>query len=155
MTETAKFKRLCARVARLERFMFPVKPKPPLRDPTPSYTEARAAAIMERVAMLWCVSVEALSLADRHAKLVEPRHVAMYCIYWRCNNVTQERVSAMFKCKHHTTVTYALKAVQDRIDSDKRFAARVQDVMDWAVKMEEQPTRPATGGGSAATPELQ
>jgi chromosomal replication initiator protein len=83
--------------------------------------------IRDRVARAWDVSPDALSSKRRTREITEPRQVAMYLIRELLDRSLQN-IGALFGGRDHSTVIYAVKKVQERMDEDPEFARRVTQV---------------------------
>ncbi|TVR53904.1 MAG: chromosomal replication initiator protein DnaA [Gemmatimonadales bacterium] len=83
--------------------------------------------IRERVARAWDVPPESLSSKRRTREITEPRQVAMFLIRELLDRSLQN-IGALFGGRDHSTVIYAIKKVQQRIEEDPDFAQRVSQV---------------------------
>ena len=83
--------------------------------------------IRDGVAKAWDVSRDSLSSKRRTRDITEPRQVAMFLIRELLDRSLQN-IGAHFGGRDHSTVIYAIKKVQERMDEDPDFAQRVNRV---------------------------
>lgn len=85
--------------------------------------------IRDRVAGAWRVRPEALTSKQRTRMVTEARHVAMYAIR-ELLGLPLKQIGGHFGDRDHSTVLYSIQKVQQRMESDQDFRARVSDAME-------------------------
>ena len=81
--------------------------------------------IRERVAVLFGVSVEALSSKKRTKEVTMPRQVAMYLIR-ELLDLPLVEIGRLFGGRDHSTVIHSIQKVEEDLAADDAFHARVQ-----------------------------
>ena len=81
--------------------------------------------ILARVAALYQLRPEDLIDPDRSAPRVEARHVAMFLAFR--SRPDWSEIAAAFQ-RNHNTVRHAVKSVSARMDTEKKFRARVESM---------------------------
>ncbi len=124
------------RVQRLERLLFQKAPKlpPAMRPESVAFVNAIAAEAFRRAGIL----EQFIFSSNTNRRYSQPRHVALYVAYYRAKDATNEALAQVFHKKSASTVSCAVRAVQDRMDVDSSFARDVQSLMDWAEKWKPQ-----------------
>ncbi|MDP1580707.1 MAG: helix-turn-helix domain-containing protein [Candidatus Didemnitutus sp.] len=94
----------------------------------------RVERIVVYVADAYGYTLTMLQGRDRHARVSEARHVAIYLARLR----TEAGVEVLGRLLHrdHGTISYAAKAMRERIECDQRFAARVRKIGEALAMME-------------------
>lgn len=83
------------------------------------------AAIQERVAGYYGMPPKMMTSACRDRNFARPRQVAM-CLARRLTEHSFPRIGDMFGGRHHSTVIYAVRAVETRAASDGRLRRDVE-----------------------------
>jgi chromosomal replication initiation ATPase DnaA len=81
--------------------------------------------ILARVAALYQLRPEDIIDPDRSARLVEARHVAMFLAFR--SRPDWSEIAAAFQ-RNHNTVRHAVNSVSARMDTEKKFRARVESM---------------------------
>lgn len=76
----------------------------------------------------WGIPMDALKATDKHAHIVEPRHVAMY-LAAEALQLPHARVGHWLGGRDHGTVANALRRVRERMETSARFQERVQTLV--------------------------
>lgn len=108
---------------------FTVEGVAPILNPGTTDTEASPSMVLEKVAQVFAVDVEALQSSSRKRPVSEARQVSMYLMR-ECTSLSLPKIGQTFGGKDHTTVLYAIKKVKGRLQSDPTLAQRVQQVLD-------------------------
>ena len=90
-------------------------------------TELSPSMIRERVASAWGVSVDGLTSKKRTKELTVPRQVAMYLIR-ELLDVPLVEIGKLFGGRDHSTVIHSIQKVEEDLQTDEPFRARVQVV---------------------------
>jgi chromosomal replication initiator protein len=83
--------------------------------------------IRDRTAAEWGVRPEALATKRRTRDLTVPRQVAMYLLK-DLLDLSLVRIGALFGGRDHSTVIHSIRKVEQDMETDPSFAARVQRV---------------------------
>jgi chromosomal replication initiator protein len=89
--------------------------------------ELTPATIRERVAVTWGVTVESLTSKKRTKELTVPRQVAMYLIR-ELLDLPLVEIGRLFGNRDHSTVIHSIQKVEEDLQIDEPFRARVQTV---------------------------
>jgi chromosomal replication initiation ATPase DnaA len=81
--------------------------------------------ILARVAALYQLRPEDIIDPDRSAPRVEARHVAMFLAFR--SRPDWSEIAAAFQ-RNHNTVRHAVNSVSARMDTEKKFRARVESM---------------------------
>ena len=81
--------------------------------------------ILARVAALYQLRPEDIIDPDRSAPRVEARHVAMFLAFR--SRPDWSEIAAAFQ-RNHNTIRHAVKSVSARMDTEKKFRARVTEI---------------------------
>ena len=88
-------------------------------------SELTPIAIRERVASGWGVTVDSLTSKKRTKELTVPRQVAMYLIR-ELLDVPLVEIGKLFGGRDHSTVIHSIQKVEEDLQTDESFRARVQ-----------------------------
>ena len=91
-------------------------------DPTPTMKD-----VLRLTAERFGVEIADLTGKGRRQELVTPRQVAMYLIREHTQHSLPE-IGAFFGGRDHSTVLYAVKKVQDRLDAEPDLRKATDDV---------------------------
>ena len=108
---------------------FTVESVAPILHPGIANTEASPGTVLEKVAQVFDVDVEMLQSSSRKRPVSEARQVSMYLMR-KCTSLSLPKIGQEFGGKDHTTVLYAIKKVQSRLQSDPALGRRIQQVLD-------------------------
>jgi len=89
--------------------------------------------IMNLISKVSGITLEELTGKDRYARLITPRHVAMYLIRNICNETLLD-IGKLFN-RDHTTVIASLTHVQDMIDTDNPKCIALIDYINSALSI--------------------
>jgi chromosomal replication initiator protein len=89
--------------------------------------EITPTLVKERVAQNWGVSVEALASKKRTKDVTAPRQVAMYLIR-ELLDLPLVEIGKLFGGRDHSTVIHSIQKVEDDLQKDDSFHARVQQL---------------------------
>jgi len=92
-----------------------------------SRLEATKEMILRAVCREYEVTIPQLTAKSRKRKVVEPRHVACYLLRKYAHWVWEE-IGTEFN-RDHTTAMNAYRAVQDRMDTEPEFKARIEKLI--------------------------
>ena len=90
--------------------------------------EARVDSIINEVCRVYSVTPEDLKSGKRSAGIVFPRHVAMH-IMNRVTNLTQDEIGKYFGGKDHSTVIYAIKTVNQKMEQDQSVKSTIDEII--------------------------
>ncbi len=81
-------------------------------------------AVIESVSAAYAVDQKNLTTRCQSPIYSEPRHAAMF-ILWKVSRLSYPAVARIFGY-HHTTVLYAVRQTQRRIEQDEQFGAAIR-----------------------------
>ena len=100
-----------------------------LADLLPQKLNLSAEKIMEAVAAVREISLEALIGPNRSQKNSEPRQVAMYLLR-KHTNASLPQIGEVLGGRDHTTVMYAIDKIEKKIDTDELLRGQVKKIED-------------------------
>ena len=100
-----------------------------LADLLPQKLNLSAEKIMEAVAAVREISLEALIGPNRSQKNSEPRQVAMYLLR-KHTNASLPQIGEVLGGRDHTTVMYAIDMIEKKIDTDELLRGQVKKIED-------------------------
>jgi chromosomal replication initiator protein len=100
-----------------------------LADLLPQKLNLSAETIVEAVAAVRDISVEALIGPNRSQKNSEPRQVAMYLLR-KHTNASLPQIGEAMGGRDHTTVMYAIDKIEKKIDTDDILRSQVKKIED-------------------------
>ena len=95
-----------------------------VKDKTPEITVDH---IQKIVCQHFHISPEILQSKTRKREVVQTRQLAMY-LCKKYTNASLSTIGMQLGKKDHTTVLYAIKAVEDLIETDRNFRGQVEDI---------------------------
>jgi chromosomal replication initiator protein len=98
------------------------------REREPRQPQTSPERIKEETARAWRVRAEALSAKTRTRNVTEARHVAMY-VMRHVLELPLTEIGSRFGGRDHSTVLYSIRKVEQRMESDPDFRARVSEVL--------------------------
>jgi hypothetical protein len=93
----------------------------------------KAQMIIEIVAKYFCVLYAEVISKDQHEEITKARKIAMYFIYQN-TKLTLTRIGSLFEGrslsgkKDHATITFAIRTVNDRIDTEPIFRQEIKEL---------------------------
>lgn len=87
----------------------------------------KVEAITQAVFLYLNVPFEHIASESRHREAVEARQIAMFFLREK-TKLTLKQVGSYFGNRDHSTVNYACETVNDLMDSDRRFRAKVMEI---------------------------
>jgi chromosomal replication initiator protein len=98
------------------------------REREPRQPQTSPERIKEETAQAWRVRTEALSAKTRTRNVAEARHVAMY-VMRHVLELPLTEIGNRFGGRDHSTVLYSVRKVEQRMENDPDFRARVSEVL--------------------------
>ena len=99
----------------------------------PTLRNGQPAITLDKITALICtqyqVKVSDLRSKRRGRSVSEPRQLVMY-LARRATNLSLDEIGDHFGGRDHSTVLYAVRKVQSRVENDPQFAARVDRFLD-------------------------
>ncbi len=85
--------------------------------------------IANRVAGFFNMAPDELKINTRRKETIIPRQTAMYmCKSFILHDQFSLTKTGLFFLKHHSTVLYSIRSIQNRIDTDKHFKGVIEEV---------------------------
>lgn len=98
------------------------------REREPRQPQTSPERIKEETARAWRVRAEALSAKTRTRTVTEARHVAMY-VMRHVLELPLTEIGNRFGGRDHSTVLYSIRKVEQRMEGDPEFRARVSELL--------------------------
>jgi hypothetical protein len=97
------------------------------RQPSPFAQRQTIARVRKEVSLRYGITEEELCSAQRNAKIVLARHIAMY-VAKKITGKSLPEIGRLFGGKDHTTILNAVRRIQHLVDTNPAFAAEIEEV---------------------------
>lgn len=93
--------------------------------------------IIRLVCADYMVELEQLQRHTRRRKIVLPRQVCMYMVRWHFKaSESLKSIGQLFGNLDHTTVIHSIKTVENLIDTEPEFKARIERIKSLVGKLQ-------------------